>query len=374
MKYLLILIVLLTYLSSPAQFQVADSLVQAGKYQLAIEEYEKIPDSEFKLAKAYVQLGDVYAALATYEKGFKKDSISTTPRFEYARLALRNNDPVTAFGMFDALIKEVPDNASYRYYLGQALVDLSNDAGAISAFAKAVSLNKSYRAARIEWIKLLIKNRRFNDAVITAQPALELYPNDIKINSLIAQAYLGAKRYDKAIEHFELLFKLGNDTDFNRKNLAWSYFNDQQWQLAIENYEKYNRDYEDKNSLIYFIMSKAYLQLDQLEQAQNHIEQSIQFKTPELHQEYLQLATVYVRLGDFKNAFYATKKAKNEKPEDDVLGYQYAIAADQYFADKEKKLSYYEEFIEQYPSSRYQEMANARAKDLRKEIFLSAKK
>ncbi|OUS21611.1 hypothetical protein A9Q93_00495, partial [Nonlabens dokdonensis] len=209
---------------------------------------------------------------------------------------------------------------------------------------------------------------------ITAQPALELYPNDIKINSLIAQAYLGAKHYDKAIEHFELLFKLGNDTDFNRKNLAWSYFNDQQWQLAIENYEKYNRDYEDKNSLIYFIMSKAYLQLDQLEQAQDHIEQSIQFKTPELHQEYLQLATVYVRLGDFKNAFYATKKAKNEKPEDDVLGYQYAIAADQYFADKEKKLSYYEEFIEQYPTSRYQEMANARAKDLRKEIFLSAKK
>lgn len=374
MKYIWNLVVLFTSVFSTAQFEVADSLVQAGKYQLAIEEYQKIPDSEFKLAKAYVQLGDVYAALATYENGFKKDSTSTTPRFEYARLALRNNDPVTAFGMFDKLVEEVPDNASYRYYLGQALVDLSNDTGAISAFAKAVSINKSYRAARVELIKLLIKNRKFNEAITTAQPALEMHSNDIKVNSLIAQAYLGAKQYDKAIEHFELLFKLGNDTDFNRKNLAWSYFNDQQWQRAIDNYEIYNRDYEDKNSLIYFIMSKAYLQLNKFAQAQDHIEKSIQFKTPELHQEYLQLATIYVRNEDYKNAFYATKKAKNEMPDNDLIGYQYAIAADQYYADKEKKLSYYEEFIEQYPSSSFQEMANARAKDLRREIFLSAKK
>jgi hypothetical protein len=88
----------------------------------------------------------------------------------------------------------------------------------------------------------------------------------------------------------------------------------------------------------------------------------------------LQLATIYVRQEDYKNAFYATKKAKNESPDNDLIGYQYALAADQYYADKSKKLKFYEEFIKQYPESAFQDLANARAKDLRKEIFLAPKK
>lgn len=374
MKNILFPIILLTSLLSVAQYQIADSLVQAGKYQQAIDEYGKIADSEFKLARVYVQLGDVFAALSAYEKGFKKDSISTIPRFEYARLALNNNDPVKASKMFTKLTEEMPDNASYNYYLGKSLVDMSDDDRAMIAFKNAITLNRSYRAARIELVIVQIKNRKFNDAIKTAQPALEIYPKDLKVNSLIAQAYLGAKRYDKAIEHFELLFELGNDTEFNRKNLAWSYFNNQQWQLAIDNYEIYNSDYEDTNSLVYFVMSQAYLRLNKLELAKDYIERSIVFKTPLLDQEYLQLAAVYARLKDYKNAFYATKKAKNEKPSDDVIGYQYVTAADQYFADKEKKLSYYDDFISEYPSSTYIKIAKARAKDLRNEIFLSAKK
>jgi tetratricopeptide (TPR) repeat protein len=207
----------------------------------------------------------------------------------------------------------------------------------------------------------------------TALPALQIYPMDIKVNSLIAQAYLGAKRYDMAITHFELLFELGNDIQFNRKNLAWSYFNNQQWQRAIDNYEIYNNDYEDTNSMVHFVMSQAYLRLNKLELGKDYIEHFIVFKTPALDQEYLQLAAVYVRLKDYKNAFYATKKAKNEKPSDDVIGYQYVIAADQYFADKEKKRSFYDDFINDDPSSFYVKTAKTRAKDLRNEKFLSAK-
>jgi tetratricopeptide (TPR) repeat protein len=357
-----------------AQLTPADSLVQSGNYQEGIEMYKSESESEFKMARVYAQIGDVYAALDSYQKGFKRDSISVQPRFEYARLALGNNDPVTAFNSLLPLIVEEPNNASYQYYMGKTHEDLSNDDAAISAFAKAVYLNKSYRAARIEWVKLLIKKRRFREAILHAKPALAIYPNDIKINSLIAQAYLGAKRYDKAIEHFELLFSLGNDTEYNRKNLAWCYFNEGQWQLSIDTYERYNNDYEAANSLVHFIMSQAYLKLGKLKLSQDYIERAIVFKTPELHQEYLQLATVYVRQEDYRNAFYATKRAKKEKPDDDVIGYQYALAADQYYAGKSKKLEFYEEFIKQYLESPYQEIANARAEDLRREIFLAAKK
>ncbi len=141
-------IILLTSLSGAAQYQIADSLLQAGTYQLAIKEYGKITDSEFKVARVYAQLGDVFAALSAYEEGFKKDSTSTIPKFEYARLALNINDLVKASKMFIKLIEEIPDNASYSYYLGKSLVDMSIYDSAIIAFKKAISLNKYYRAAR----------------------------------------------------------------------------------------------------------------------------------------------------------------------------------------------------------------------------------
>jgi tetratricopeptide (TPR) repeat protein len=144
-----------------AQLAVADSLVQLGNYQEAMEIYKTEPESEFKLARVYAQMGDVYMALDSYQEGFKRDSLSLQPRFEYARLALGNKDPVTAFNSFLSLSVEEPDNATYKYYMGKTHEELSNDDAAISAFAKAVSLNKSYRAARIEWVKLLIKKRRF---------------------------------------------------------------------------------------------------------------------------------------------------------------------------------------------------------------------
>jgi predicted Zn-dependent protease len=374
MKNYFLFILAMTSFKIIAQTSVADSLLQIGNYQAAIERYKMEPESEFKIARVYTQMGDVYAALASYEQGFKRDSLSVKPRFEYACIALGNNDPVIAFDKLSTLTAEVPDNASYHYYTGKAYGDLNNDAAAISAFAKAVSLNTSYRAARIELVKSLLKNRKFYQAIQSAIPGLEIYPKDIKMNSLIAQSYLGGQRYDKAIEHFELLFSLGNDTGFNRKNLAWSYFNDRQWQLAIDNYEGYNQDYEEGNSQVYFIMSQAYLKLGMLDLAQSYIEQSIAFKTPELHQEYLQLATIYVRQQDYKNAFYATKKAKKEMPDNDLIGYQYALAADEYYADKSDKLKFYEEFIKQYLESAFQELAHARAKDLRKEIFLAPKK
>lgn len=374
MKNYLLIILLLICVKMHGQLAAADSLLSIGDYKNAIEIYKTSDDSYFKLARAYSQLGDVYGALSSYQDGFKKDSLSVQPRFEYARLALGNNDPAAAFDVLGRLIVEFPENATYRYYMGKTYDDLGREDDAVSFFAKAVSLNTSYRAARIELVKILIKKSKFNNAILNAKKGLALYENDLKLNSLIAQAYLGAKRYDMAIKHFELLFKLGYDTDFNRKNLAWSYLNDSQWQLAVDNYKIYNEVYEDGNSLIYFNMSRAYLKLGELDLAQQCIESSIAFKTPELHQEFLQLATIYVKKGDYKNAFYATKTAKKEKPENDFIGYQYVLAADQFYADKSKKLEFYDEFVIEYPNSSFMEYVEARRKDLRKEIFLAAKK
>jgi tetratricopeptide (TPR) repeat protein len=115
MKNYFLFILVMSSFKMIAQTSVADSLLQIGNYQAAIERYKVGPESEFKIARVYTQMGDVYAALASYEQGFKRDSLSLQPRFEYARIALGNNDPVTAFDKLLKLTTEVPDNASYHY-------------------------------------------------------------------------------------------------------------------------------------------------------------------------------------------------------------------------------------------------------------------
>jgi len=51
-----------------AQLTPADSLVQSGNYQEGIEMYKSESESEFKMARVYAQIGDVYAALDSYQK------------------------------------------------------------------------------------------------------------------------------------------------------------------------------------------------------------------------------------------------------------------------------------------------------------------
>jgi tetratricopeptide (TPR) repeat protein len=377
MKYVLLaFIILFSYMVS-GQETKGDSLMSLGDYQNALKSYKNVDDAQlphFKIARTQSQLGNNQAAIDAYVRGFQQDSVSVRPQFEYARLCLGNNDPITAFTFFENLSERFPENATYSYYLGETNELIGNDAGALDAFAKAISLNNNYRAARIEMIKVLIKKSRFQEAITTARPGLVQNKYDIKINSLIAQAYLGAKRYPKVIEHLELLFSIGNDTEFNRKNLALAYFNDGQWEKSIENNLRYLEDYEEKNSAVCFFISQAYLKLGKLDMAQDYIERTIEIRTPELDQEFLQLATVYSRKKDWKNTFYAMKRAKKERPQSDMLGYQYAVAGDQYYTSKTKKLEFYEEFIKEYPDSKYLEIATARATDLRKELFLNKEK
>ncbi|WP_298950106.1 hypothetical protein [uncultured Nonlabens sp.] len=101
----------------------------------------------------------------------------------------------------------------------------------------------------------------FNNAILNAKKRHALYENDLKLNSFIAQAYLGVRDMSWWLSILRCFFKLGHDTDYNRKNLAWSYLNDSQWQRAVDNYIIHKEIYQDGNSLVYFNMSGSYLKL-----------------------------------------------------------------------------------------------------------------
>ncbi len=372
MRKFTILIVLLHFITQ-AQIAEGDSLMTVGNFQAAMWSYKQAPEEAstfFKIARASAAMGNTDDAINSYMDGMALDSTDVRARFEVGKLLLGTNDWTSALGIFNALGEEFPANATYHYYIGKTYQDLKQSGLAIDSFGKALKLNEDYRAALIEYLVENIKVRNQIAASVLAQKYLQDHPNDIKVNSLYAQALINSKYYTTAIEVFEKLFELGSDTEYNRKSLSYAYFAANEHEKSNENYERFLQDYDDKDPQVYFMMSKNYLALNELESAQDYIERSIVFKTPNLAQEYLQLSSVYANKKDLKNALAALRKASEEAPSNDDIAYQLVIGADRYYADKKTKLSYYENFIKNFPDSDYKEIAKERAVDLKKDIFM----
>lgn len=372
-KLIHIIVIFITTLCQ-AQITTGDELTQTGNWKAAIIAYKAAPASaqkDFKIAQAYSQLGNSYKAIQFYKNGFAIDSTSIKPRYDYGKLLINTQDFVNAVPVFQALIENHADNASFHYYLGEAWSGLNLIEPAITAYAQALQLNEEYRAARLELVKNLIQKRDFTEAVRLAKTGIAMDPDDMKMNSYLAQAYVNKKLYMLAIPVFEHLFELGNDTEYNRNGLAFSYYMDQQFEKAIEQYQFYMRDYDDKKPNVYYNLSVAYMKLEQYPEAIDAIETAIALRRPLLDKEFIQLAAVHARNGDIKNAFFALKEAQKERSDDPLINYQVAVAADRYFKDKNTIIPYYEKYLELHgENSDYGALASERLSDLKQAVFM----
>lgn len=183
---------------------------------------------------------------------------------------------------------------------------------------------------------------------------------------------MNSKWYDKAIPVFERLFELGNDTEYNRNGLAFSYYSTSQYEKSIENYKVYVEEYNDKEASVFFNMSVAYMRIEKYTESIKAIEKAIAIRRPVLDKEYVQLAAVHARNEDIGNAFYALKAAQKERADDAMINYQLAIAADRYFKDKNSIIPYYENYLEIHgKKSPYGTLAAERLADLKEAIFMN---
>jgi predicted Zn-dependent protease len=354
---------------------MADSLMELGDYKNAIIAYnreEPTANLQFKIARAYTATGNVTQGIDFYKAGLALDSTAVKPRYELARLYLNTNDPINSLLLLNTLTAEFPENPSFKFYKAQGLELINSESQAIDVYENVLKLDPDYRNARIELVGLFIKKRETFPAIKYAQEALDKDPDDIKFNSLIAQAYFNARIYSKAIMHFERLFELKNDTEFNRRTLAVAYLEDAQWQKAIENFDIFLKQYDAKDAAVFFMKSKAHLKLREYDKAQDAIEYSILFKRPAIDVEYLQMAAIMAAREDYKGTFETMKLAYQENSEDAIIAYQLAVAADRYFKDKKTILVYYDRYLNKFgASSDYGEIVSSRASDLKKEIFMS---
>jgi len=374
-KILSFLIVFVSLQNVNSQISLGDSLFDTGNYTASIKAYHNSTTSAnkyFKIAKVYQQLGATTKSIESYRSGFLMDSVSIQPRFNYGKLLLNAQQPVAGINVFIGLTNDQPSNASFHYYLGKGYEMITKTDSAMESYNKAVTLNADYRSAHLGIVKNQIVLKKYIEAIGYSKEYLDKNPNDTKMLSYNAQAGLKAKWYDQALQSFEKLIALEKTTDYNIKGIATCYLQETEYEKALEYFDLYIKMYDNNNSGIYFQKAVALMKLNFYEEAIDAMETSIALKRPALDQEYLQLAAIYARKDDLANAFKSLQTAQKENSKDPLIGYQLAIAADRYFADKNTIISYYQRYVDQFgKETTYGELAAARLSDLKKDVFMN---
>jgi len=129
-------------------------------------------------------------------------------------------------------------------------------------------------------------------------------------------------------------------------------------------------EYEPNNTNNLFIQGELYERIDDYENAEKYMLQSLLFQNQSLDKEYVKLASVYNRQQKYKEGIEAYKRAIEENPEDEKIQFLLIFTKDQYYKDIDTRIGLYENFKNKFPESKYKDFIDYRITELKEEKFL----
>lgn len=397
MKHLFKMLLLLIVVKAGAQssaLAVADSLYATGDYSKAIAQYKSLDEPSAKvllqIARAYNGKGVKTAALEFYEKSLDTNANQPIAQTEYGRLLLTRSKFATADSVFSDLASRYPDNPEYFYQWGRALkgkkgkdtlilggdITKTGITAPEDAFARAVQLDSTHQKAIFELAKHYLQQKDYPIVEKLTRKALESDPENIEMIGVLAQNYYYKGWWTEALEWFNKLLDMGVDTLFVREKLGRAYYEKRMDKEAVEQYYEVLA-YDDEDWGTHITLARLQSFLRNFDEALDHGKQALYFKDLPLDDVYFTLGRTYEFKKDFPKAMEHYKKSVKENPENYQAIYGVAVAADNYYKNKEEVVILYERFIDKFTKTKQSpylvRLAQERVKDLRVEIFEATK-
>lgn len=394
--FLVIIIAMISKVGAQAPaLAVADSLYATGEYTQAITQYEKIKEPTariwLQIARAYKGKGAKTAALNFYKKSLELNDKQPIAATEYGRLLLTKSKFKEADSVFTILSTRYPTNAEYHYQWGRALkktavkdtlvLNKKTDNKKIDtsekAFAKAVQLDPTHQKAMYELAKYHLGHKNYPEVETICKKALESEPENIEIIGVLAQSYYYKGWWREAIDLFNQLLDMGVDTLFVRNKLGRAYYEKRMYPEAIEAYEEVLAyDDEDWGTLI--TLARLYNFNREYNKAINYAIKALKYKNLPLDDVYFTLGRGYEFKKEFPKAMKHYQLAVKEDPYNFDALYAIAVAADNYYEDKEEVLKLYEKFVANFENVKrppyLKRVADDRIVILKREIFEAQEK
>jgi len=374
MKYALIVSLVLFSFIAEAQSVSAlaiskkgDSLFEIGEYNKAISYFEEI-NSYYKIAKSYESIGNNSEAKRYYVKALLKDEANPKVGFDYAKLLVRLSDLNQADSIFQNLHLRFPNNPSFIYERG-LIKERQNDSTSIQLFLQIHKMDENNPNVNYKIARNYVENRKFKAAIPFIEKGLTLNNNSSRFLTLKALQHYYTQQFHEAITAYNLLILNGESNIPLHENLAKSYSQTNQFEKGLEQYNLLLKNYNDQNPQWHHEIAILYRAMKEYDKAKQHFNIAIGLLETPLSNEYMELATVYKREGDYKNEMAALRKSLVNNPNNERALYYLAVAADNYFKDKNTVLDYYENYLKQFGETGVmRNLVKQRVSDLKKEL------
>jgi eukaryotic-like serine/threonine-protein kinase len=180
--------------------------------------------------------------------------------------------------------------------------------GAEQAFRRAIELDRTYLEARLDYAQLvLIPTERFDQAVQELERALALYPDSHLLLNELANAYIKARQYDRAVEPLEASQKI-----HQRQLAPWVFLG--MVATGLGDYERALEQFQRAASIrrtawVLSHLGSTYAELGRRDDAIKLVAELGQGPPGRPAFDY-ELATIYAALGDKEAAFAALDRAE----------------------------------------------------------------
>ncbi|MGY5847889.1 tetratricopeptide repeat protein [Salegentibacter sp. HM20] len=378
MNRFILIVFLLSFAGAEAQssaLAVSDSLAAVGEYRQAIEILEasgqQSENKHQKLAKFYAASGNSEKAIQHYRQLLELNPNRLLAAIDYGNLLVKSGKLNKADSLFEKLSEKYPENARFYYQRG-LIKERQQDSTARRFYMMSLSYDRQHQGALYKIAKQELQSGRYTMAEVYSKQGLEVNPNNVSLLSILAQTYSAMKEYREAIPHYEKLLELGQASEFIYSKLGFAYYQLFDYKMAIENYKNALR-IEDRNSATHYSLGKLYAQTGDLEKSETHLLMSILIKKQPVDAEFLSLGLTYKLQEKHKDALEYFDKALEENPDNERAFYEKAVAADNYFEDRETVINHYKAYLNKFENSGNAgliRLSKNRIKDISREMHL----
>ncbi len=188
------------------------------------------------------------------------------------------------------------DSAQFYFNKGTEQKDARLYAVAVNDFEKAIHFNQNYTQAYIENGKVNLEMRRINAAMASFTKAYELQPNNNEVIKELSSLYFNNRQFQKAIE---LVQKCENCSESERIQ-GMSYYNLEDYGRAVTFLQK-AIDKNSKDAEAAYTLGRTYLELENDKNAIAQFQSAITLDPTRSSWVY-ELGLIYYNQDDYKNA------------------------------------------------------------------------
>jgi Tfp pilus assembly protein PilF len=201
---------------------LADSYLDEGLEDQAVEEYNKTLQMDERCAPAYLALADIYL-----QRGFLKEAMELLQKAE----SVISDNPD---------IKDLKKRASFEYFIDAGLkaFEKGDRLGAHEFLNSALETNPD--SALVHYLLALSFDERqdFYRMEDNLKEAIELEPRFHSARSFLGDVYFGNGNFEAAIEQYQHALTIKRDNPSVLNNMGLAYMNLERYGSAIPNLEK----------------------------------------------------------------------------------------------------------------------------------------